>query len=151
MRQPVQVVIYAVRRLTAGNWEYLMLKRCLPPENMWQGASGGLEDGEEVIDAALRELREETGLTPLKIEKADYSFYFPLEDKYRHRYPEGIKTILAVMFVALVSADERPRLSEEHDSFKWCSKKEVLDLLEWPEDRAAFERCHEIVLSWEKG
>lgn len=127
-----------------------MLKRCLPPKNLWQGASGGLEEQEDVTGAALRELKEETGLTPIKIEKIDFSFFFPLGEEYRHRYARGVETIQAVMFIAPVPSNQEPRLSEEHDEYKWCRFEEALKLLDWPEDKLALQRCHEIVLSWEE-
>jgi 8-oxo-dGTP pyrophosphatase MutT (NUDIX family) len=102
MRQPIQVLTHVVRRRTDRSWEYLMLLR--PPERgaFWQGASGGVEDDEDIVAAARREMLEETGLAPQTIEKVDFSYCFPLVDEWRNLFSPGTRTITEYVFLAKV-------------------------------------------------
>ena len=59
--------------------DILILKRAHTKiyEHLWQGVAGKIESGEEAWEAAIRELKEETNLTPSKMFIADHvsSFY----------------------------------------------------------------------------
>ena len=60
----VAIVDVYVLRPAAGGWEALCLRRA-PDERSagtWETVHGHIEDGERPTDAAVRELREETGL-----------------------------------------------------------------------------------------
>jgi putative (di)nucleoside polyphosphate hydrolase len=56
--------------VTDGSGRVLALERADHP-GAWQLPQGGLEAGEEPKDAALRELREETGLSPGDVQLVD--------------------------------------------------------------------------------
>ena len=71
MRQPVQVVVYLARAGSRGDLEYLMLRRTPERGGYWQGVTGGVEDGETPCETARREIKEETGLVPVKLERLD--------------------------------------------------------------------------------
>jgi len=147
MRQPIQVVVYAVR-LAADGWEYLLLLR--PPERgrFWQGASGGVEEGETITQAASRELAEETGLLPLRLQKIDFTHSFPVEYRWRFLFAPGVETIVEHVFIARVARDAEPRPSLEHDGYRWCAFEEALSLLGGsgrPEYARALRRCHEVL------
>ena len=100
--------------------------------------AGGVEDGEEIAEAARRELIEETRLVPLALERIDYSFPFPVDDEKITEY----------LFVAHVAGQQEPELSSEHDKYRWCRFDEALGLLHWPEDVEALKRCHQVVLAY---
>lgn len=85
MRQPVQVLVYPLKTTDCG-WEYLLLRRIASRGGFWQGVTGGLEEGEDLVKAAERELLEETGLVPSTLEQIDYSYSFP---KKRFERKEG--------------------------------------------------------------
>ena len=59
-RAPFNVLVYPFRRGGDGAYEYALLGRA--DEGWWQGVSGGGEDDESPLEAALRETTEETGV-----------------------------------------------------------------------------------------
>jgi 8-oxo-dGTP pyrophosphatase MutT (NUDIX family) len=133
MRLPIQVITYPVRRMPDGYWEYLLLQRTARRGGFWQGASGGVEDGESISEAAMRELMEETGLSPLSFQKIELVYTFHVGDKWRHLYAPDIHTITEHVFLACVSDKAEPRLSNEHERYKWCQYNEAYSLLSQPE------------------
>ena len=70
----VRVIDAYVYRTTSAGLLFLVLKRAKTKmyEHIWQGVAGKIEDGETSWEAATRELKEETGLAPLKIFVADH-------------------------------------------------------------------------------
>ena len=138
MRQPIKVSVHPVRRATSGDWEYLLLRRVPSEGGFWQVVAGGVEDGEDLAEAARRELIEETGIVPLALERIDYSYSFLVDDE----------KITVYIFVAHVAARQEPEISSEHDKYRWCQFDEALGLLYWPEDVEALKRCHKVVLAY---
>lgn len=148
MRQPIQVLVYPVRRATSGDWEYLLLQRVPTGGGFWQGVTGGVVGNENLDEAARRELIEETGLVPLVVERIDYSYSLPVDDRWRHLYATDVEEIKEYVFVAHVDALQEPEISSEHDQYRWCQFDEALGLLRWPENVEALKRCHKVVLSY---
>ena len=66
-RVKVRVVDAYVYRKTGDKIKYLILKRARTKmyEHLWQGVAGKIEKGEQAWQAAIRELKEETGLDPI--------------------------------------------------------------------------------------
>ena len=75
----VRVIDAYVYRYAKTKLKFLTLKRSKTKiyEHLWQGVAGKIEDGETASEAAIRELKEETGFTPHKMFVADHvsSFY----------------------------------------------------------------------------
>jgi 8-oxo-dGTP pyrophosphatase MutT (NUDIX family) len=120
-------------RILDGTAEFLLLHRSgrdgVP---FWQGVSGWIQAGEAPHHAALRELREETGLEALELYGVDAVF-----DLYAWR--RG--TVDAIVpFAARVAPDAAPRLSEEHDEWRWASPGEALQQVPYEPQRAALRR-----------
>ena len=56
-------------------------KRIDNPKNFWQMPQGGISEGEDFYDAALRELKEETSIVSVKlVKKIEGSFTYILPD-----------------------------------------------------------------------
>lgn len=107
-------------------------------EDFWQGITGGLEEGENIKLAALRELSEETGFIPSGLKPLDYSYSIPVQDEWRKMDAPGTEEIVGHVFIAFV---EEPRLSEEHDKWKWCTFDQALQLLTYPGNVEALKKC----------
>ena len=140
MRQPIQVLVYPVRRRGAKP-EYLLCHRRLRGHEFWQGVTGGVEGEEALSEAARRELAEETGLTPVALEQIDFSYTFPVADRFRHLYAPGVHEITEHVFLAWVDDQAEPVVSDEHDAWRWLPVAEALALLTWPGNIEALARC----------
>jgi dATP pyrophosphohydrolase len=143
MRQPIQVAVYCVRR-NNNRWEYLLLRRNRSGGGIWQGVTGGVEGTEDCFSAALRELREETGFTPLNLRVMDYSYTFPVEASMRTLYQQPVNTITEIVFVAEIDDAKTPILdSREHDEYRWCAYDDAVQMVYWPGNRESLRHCAE--------
>jgi dATP pyrophosphohydrolase len=151
VRLPIQVLVYAVRQDGAAR-EYLLLHRDVRRDGFWQGITGGVEDGEALSDAARRELMEETGFVPQRLEQLDFTYTFPLAARWGHLYAQGVREIREHAFVADVTADAMARPPvidpQEHDAWRWCRLEEAIDLLYWPENAEALRHAEVRARTW---
>jgi 8-oxo-dGTP pyrophosphatase MutT (NUDIX family) len=97
----------------------------------WEAVHGHIEAGERPAEAARRELREETGLAPLRLYNLSRVELF-----YQHRQDE---VALVPVFVAFVEAGAPLVLSAEHDSGEWLPAEEAGRRFAWPRERRALE------------
>jgi dATP pyrophosphohydrolase len=140
-RRPEQVLIYLYRCTPSGEFEYLLFHRLPRAGSIWQAVSGAAHWDEELVEAARREVFEETGITGLHGLTAVGDFSFPLGHKPWMNYPPGVTHIHNTVFAAEIR-NETVALSEEHDDCQWFGYQEAKRLLHWPEDRETLERLH---------
>ncbi len=70
--------------------QVLLLRRS-QPFDFWQSVTGSLEDDETHSDAALRELREETGFTDEgELQFSNVSRHFEIDSRWRKRFVPGV-------------------------------------------------------------
>ncbi len=128
-------------RIKNGELEFLLLKRS--PEqyypNLWQMVTGKIKENETAYQSALREIKEETGLTPEKFWVAPTvnSFYSPDKDYI---------CILPV-FATRVNDECEIILSKEHTEFKWVNPEEAKQLLAWDGQRKSVDVIVDYVLN----
>ena len=120
--------------------EFLQLRRAKGEflEGAWGAIHGRIERGETAWQAALRELREEAGLTPLEFYQLDTinQFYLVPGDCVWH----------VPGFCALVARDAQITLNEEHDDFRWIDRSQTDRDFLWPGERRQVEElCREIL------
>ena len=145
MRQPVQVAVYCARKRGDG-WEYLLLHRVADRGRFWQGVTGGVIDDEDCRTAALRELSEETGFHPAGIKRIDYSYTFPVDDRYRSLYDQPVNKITEYVYVAVIEGSAPPKIDPaEHDDWRWCPFDEAMELLRWSGNKEALRRCRDFI------
>ena len=135
--RPDLVGCWIVQIAPAGDPEILLLRRApgrIYP-GLWQCVTGGLEDGERVVDGALREVTEETGITAEDIEVLYHL------DQVNLFHADHVDAVLAeVTFAARVRPGTEPRLSHEHDALRWVATDEARELVVWPAYREAIDR-----------
>ena len=128
--ESVLVVVYSK---TA---QVLLLRRHEPPA-FWQSAAGSLEWGEEPAEAALREVREETGLarTPEDCgESSEYQIY----RVWRHRYAPGVLYNREHVFRLQVPEACAVHLdAREHAEYVWLPRAAAAGRVFSPSNRAA--------------
>ena len=103
-------------RLADGVREYLIL---LQTNNCWSFPKGHMERGETEAETALRELREETGLTAELVAGARVLSEYPINRLTRKQ---------TVLFLGEVSGDVVPQKTEVLD-YRWVRAEELKDYL----------------------
>jgi len=103
----------------------------------WEAVHGTIEPDETPEQASLRELREETGLAPVRLYNLSR-----VEAFYQHRTNE---VALIPQFAAFVAPDAEPRVSVEHDRCEWLPPAEAARRFAWPRERRALEDILSIV------
>jgi 8-oxo-dGTP diphosphatase len=101
------------------NKKYLVLKRSdkVSMTGVWEFPAGRLNDDEAAVDAAAREVREETGLG---IESID-----PL--KFYEHFDDETRQVYRAVFIFLVKPKSTEvKISEEHDAYEWLTPQEIL-------------------------
>ena len=127
----VSFVDVYVLRLSHPGLEALVLRRAPGGRcpGSWEVVHGRIEQGEDPTEAGLRELREETGLEPVRFYNLSRAELF-----YRHRTRE-VAVIPA--FAAFAAPESEVRLSPEHDGYEWLSLDAARNRVSWPRERRA--------------
>lgn len=138
-KQPrsVQVVVFSEQ---FGCREYLLLRRVSSHGGFWQSVTGSLEGEETHQQAAIRELREETGfqLTPDELVDLDLTNRFEIAPEWRSKYAPGVTHNEERCFAAEVEGRQVELDPSEHDAYLWVAYEAALDLLYWESTRRAF-------------
>ncbi|MGY5453416.1 NUDIX hydrolase [Agarivorans sp. MS3-6] len=138
MRQPFSVNVF-LYRFRSGAIEYLMLKRVPRPDMQlgafWQAVTGGMEEGENIQQTAVREVYEETNLRIARLQSTNFSYRFLIKDQWRDTYGYAADDILETVFCAEVC--DEPILSNEHSDYQWLPYNEAIDLLEFTYNQQA--------------
>ena len=113
--------------------QFLILKRAAKEiyPGLWQMVSGKIKKEEKAYSAALREMKEETGLTPVKFWAA------PNVNSYYDTSNDSV-TIIPV-FAALVDSKAAVKISREHNEFRWVSIEGAKKKLAWEGQRKSVD------------
>ncbi len=139
---PDLIECWVHRRHPVAGLEILLLRRA--PERIfpgfWQCVTGGIEAGERVPLAALREVREETGLEGDDLEAFyDLDFAVPFYDE------GGDSVVTTAVFAVRVRHDATVRISDEHDAMRWVPAAGVAASVVWPSYTESVRRVAEVL------
>jgi len=120
-----------ILRPARGAWQVLCLRRAPGTRSAgtWETVHGHIIEGEPPVEAALRELREETGLV------AERFYNLSRVDSFYLHHDDLVALIPA--FVAFVAAGAIPSLSAEHDAAEWLAPDEAARRFAWPREARA--------------
>lgn len=102
--------------------------------NFWGFPKGHMEKGENEIETALREVKEEVGIDVEINNKKRYVLNYNIRD-------EIDKT--TVLYVAVPKNDEIIMQESEIEDAKWCNFEEALNTLTFDDSREMFKQVIE--------
>jgi len=137
------VDVLVIRPLPDG-WRVLALQRGKDTRcpGSWETVHGHIDPGEEPEDAAIREVREEAGLTVERL------YNVRVQPFYIHK---NHTLQLAVVFAAFVSADTDVTIGVEHQRAEWLSVPEALLRFSFPAEKESLRVAHELLSTGDAG
>ena len=104
-------------RNNSGKNEFLLLNY---PQGHWDFVKGKIEQNETLYEAAIRETREETGITNIEFidgfeESVEYDFRFKKENIHKK-----------VIFFLAKTNEKNIKLSHEHNDYLWLEYNDAL-------------------------
>lgn len=114
-------VSVVVLRVVNDETQVLLLRRNHTLIGEWCQIAGGIENGERAWEAAVREVKEETGLTCDSLYSADICEQFYEADR------DAINML--PVFVGFVNGETSIVLNEEHSEFCWAPFETAISLV----------------------
>jgi 8-oxo-dGTP pyrophosphatase MutT (NUDIX family) len=140
---PGVVEVYVIRH-NGGDWRVLALQRASDAKRpgSWETVYGKIDSGERPEDAAVRELREETGL------KARALYNVTVNSFYLHAQ----HTVqMCIVFAAFVADDAEVTIAEEHQRFEWLAVDAACDRYTWPREEHALRDAWRLLARGDAG
>jgi 8-oxo-dGTP pyrophosphatase MutT (NUDIX family) len=140
---PGVIELFVIRH-NEGDWRVLTLQRAADGKRpgSWETVYGKIDAREKPEKAAVRELREETGLEPESLYNVTVSSF----------YLHATNTIeMCLTFAAFVSDDAHVTLSEEHQKFEWLSLDAACERFTWPREAHALRDARRLLASGDAG
>lgn len=139
------VDVFVVSKLARSRaWRVLVLRRAQNTRcpGSWETVHGRIRRGETPHDAAVRELREETGLAPERLYNVTtHGFYL--------QKPAVVE--VAVAFCAFVDGSARIKLGAEHDQYAWMPRAAAIKKFAWPRERECMRIAYELLSNGDAG
>jgi 8-oxo-dGTP pyrophosphatase MutT (NUDIX family) len=132
----VQAVIY---RKKDSKYEFLILKYCKAKGGFYQNMTGGIETTDtSTFNALIRELGEE-----LCLDKKDIITLLP--EIYEFDFGKDSKKLHETVFGVEVQTNFQPKISAEHELFKWMNLTDALKNLKFDSNKEALKKLTELI------
>ena len=99
-------------------------------KGFWQSVTGSLEQGETPLQAAIREVHEETGLDATQYDLQDWqvSNVYEIYPHWRYRYAPGISHNTEHLFGLTLPESLPVKLApDEHVQYEWVDWREAAE------------------------
>lgn len=138
MKKLIDVYAYRIKK---GEPEFLLFLRSAKKiyAHQWRMIGGKVQDGEKYWEAALRELNEETGLSP------EQFWTIPSVNTFYEAKSDQIHQIPA--FAVELSTEAVPELDDEHTEYRWISIDELDSYLYWPEQKRLIRLTYDLLVN----
>ena len=112
----ILVIIYT------KNKDILLLKKN-NDKDMWQSVTGSLNENEEPVEAAKREVFEETGLSTKNLIDCNKQYIFEIYEMWRHKYEDGVTHNTEHVFLLELENKVDIKIdSNEHTQYEWINR-----------------------------
>ncbi|PIN85612.1 MAG: hypothetical protein COV47_01165 [Candidatus Diapherotrites archaeon CG11_big_fil_rev_8_21_14_0_20_37_9] len=127
-----------------GSKRYFLILHRVLNWNGWEFVKGGIDEGEEPLDAVLREIEEESGLTKVFVvsQLPRKVTWIAKETKYTY-----------TPFILKGDMNEPINLEQEvieHDAHKWVLQEDVENYLTHEDNKKIFREALEVLHNGEK-
>ena len=129
--------VFVIRPRPDG-WRVLALQRADDTRcpTAWEAVHGRIEPDEEPEDAAMREVREETGLVPARLYAVAVQPFFM----------RPVRTVqLSIVFAAFVDEPADVRLGPEHQAHAWLTVDQAMARFVWPSERSSMQQIVQLL------
>jgi dATP pyrophosphohydrolase len=125
--KPFKTPISALVLIHTTDLQVLIMERADKP-GYWQSVTGSIEGDETPLQAAVREVHEETGLDALQYDLQDWqaSNVYEIYPHWRHRYAPGVTENREHLFGLTLPAPLPIKLApDEHLRYEWVDWREA--------------------------
>lgn len=120
--------------------EFLLLhkpRKC----DAWQLPQGGVEEGETLEEAAMRELQEEAGITGTVLGKSSEVYQYDFPSSYRSFRPDHVCGQCIEFVIALLNEGETVQVDQEEvDAHTWILPEQIPQYIQRKEYAEVVER-----------
>jgi bis(5'-nucleosidyl)-tetraphosphatase len=119
--------------------KYLLIKH---RKGHWSFPKGHSDKGETKLETALRELKEETGVSKIQLLKKSVM----LKEVYKFTDRKGVKTLKKVNYFIAEAKNKKVKIdNKEVVNFKWCTFKAGLDKITFNESTSILRKADKII------
>jgi dATP pyrophosphohydrolase len=137
-KTPVSVLVV----IHTADGQVLLMERADAP-GLWQSVTGSQDPGETLEQTAIREVREETGLSASQFELTDWGIEtrYEIYERWRHRYAQGVthntEHVFGLRLPGVLPVTLAPR---EHLQYRWLPQEAAAAACFSPSNAAAIRR-----------
>ena len=124
--------------------KYLIIKH---RKGHWAFPKGHAEKGETKLETALRELKEETGVSKIVLLKKNIL----LKEAYKFTDKKGVKILKKVDYFIAEAKNKKVKIDlKEVTNFRWATLKAGIEKVTFDESKSVLKKADKIVKAYTK-